>query len=837
MFKFLPKKAAVFRAVDTVFVVRKASLLKKISLVLFLLNSTLWIIFTVNPSFRVVDVSTVIGFEILFFSLFVFFTYLDLFFRTVVARPKKPMSISEANSKIEEVNFADYFNYEAAELLKKTITRGGDSTTLLYYLLKDADFSHFVFTRFLIDKNNLVGVLKSVKGKKGKGLSDCLKETITISLAIADRRNHKEIRSEDLLVALTESNKYLKKVLIKKDIQKREIESITDWWIRMKKRRIKRKKFWKYENLIKMGSIGRQWASGSAFHLEKFAIDWTEALSRKGFREVVGHQERVKSLERALSGDDKNSVMLVGKPGTGRRAVVNELTRRSFLGLSIPGVNYKRVYKLDLKSLVAKVEGKEKTEKMLDKIFKEAVNAGNIILVIENIQEFISGAEKAGIVDISGVLDSYLNYHDFKVVGVTNYRDYRRVVERNQVVNSHFKKIELEEPSEKESLMLCEMITPGLEEKYNLFISYPALKAAVELSGKFLASESFPEKAMNLLEEAVISASQDKKDILTKELVAEVLSEKAEVPVGAAAGEEKKALLNLEEEVHKRIINQETAVTQIAKSLRRSRTNIDTRTGLIGSFLFLGPTGVGKTETAKAIADIYFGSEEKMIRIDMSEYQSVSDISRLIGSEDGEGILTEQVIEDPFSLILLDELEKAHRDVLNIFLQILDEGHVTDGVGRKVDFKNCMVIATSNAGYQIIMESVKKGIDLDGVREKILDQLFKRGTFRPEFINRFDGTVIFEPLTKNHLMQIAGLQLEDLKENLKEKHIDLKITQELKEKIVEISYEPVFGAREMQRVIQNEVGDELASKILSDDLKAGDKVKIIPEDFSIEKIN
>ncbi len=836
MFEFSPKKSAVFKATRSPVLIRKASLFKNISLFLLIANSLFWVFSTINPALKVIEVGNLLAFEILFFSLFVLFIYLDLFFRAVVSKPEKPMTISEANSKIERINFADYFSYEAAKLIKKSLRDGKNSNSLLYHLLKDADFSHFVFARLLIDKGDLMRDLSSMRERSNE-ISDCLKETITISLSIAAKRGHEEIKQEDILVALVDSNEYLKKVLIKKDIKKREIRSITDWWLRMKNRREKKKKFWRYENLIKIGTIGRQWASGNTFHLDKFAVDWTEVLSHRGFREVVGHKERVESLERVLSGDEKNSVMLVGKPGTGRRAVVNELTRRSFLGLSIPGVNYKRIYKLDLKSLVAKVEGKEKTEKMLDAIFREVTTAGNIILVIENIQEFISGNQRAGIVDISGVLDSYLNYHDFKVVGVTNYRAYRRVIEKNQVINSHFKKIELEEANQEESLKLCEMITPGLENKYDLFVSYPALKGSVELSDKFLTSESFPEKAMNLLEESVIFASQKEKDILTKEDVAEVLSEKAEVPVGAAAGEEKRALLNLEEEIHKRIINQESAVTQIAKSLRRSRTNIDTRAGLIGSFLFLGPTGVGKTETAKAIADIYFGSEDRMIRIDMSEYQKISDISRLIGNENREGILTEKVIEDPFSLILLDELEKAHRDILNIFLQILDEGHVTDGVGRKVSFKNCMVIATSNAGYKIIMDSVKEGISLEEVRQKILDRLFKRGVFRPEFINRFDGTVIFEPLSKEHLMDIAHLQLEDLKENLKEKHIDFKITEELKEKIVEMSYEPMFGAREMQRVIQNEVGDELASGILADKLNPGDEVKIVPEDFSIEKIN
>ena len=839
MFKFEAKKSAIFKAVKDPLLIRKASLIKTILFYAFILSLILWGVMTFDPSLRIISPIRLVGFAGLFLFLYLSFAYLDLFFQTEIKKPATPMPLSEAAGRIEEINFANYFDYHGAKFLNKTInSRSKDSTTLLFYILKEASFTHFVFSRLLIDKGEVIKMIKSVMGKVERdSISGCLKETITRSLAVAAKRGHERVRAEDLLVALATTNEYFKKVLIRADIKEREIVSLTSWWIRNNKKRKKDKKFWRYENLVKMGTLGRQWAAGGTYLLDKFAVDWTEVLSSRGFREIVGHNDSMNSIERIVSGDGKNNVMIVGQPGTGRRAVINELTRKSFLGLSLPGVNHKKVYKLKLQSLVARVDGKEQTEKVLDKVFSEVAAAGNIILVIENIQEFISGEERAGIIDISGVLEPYLNYADFKVIGVTNYKDYRRVVERNQAINSNFSKVELSQVSMEDSLELCEMITANLENKYGVFISYQALKSVVELSEKFLTSDPFPEKAMDLLEEAVISAEQKKKKVLKKEDVEEVVSEKAEVPVGEAADDEKKALLNLEEEVHKRIINQETAVSEIAKSLRRSRANIDTRTGLIGSFLFLGPTGVGKTETAKAIADVYFGSVDRMIRLDMSEYQNVEDLSRLIGSENREGVLTEQVVEDPFSLILLDELEKAHKDILNLFLQILDEGHVTDGVGRKVDFRNCMIIATSNAGYKIIMDSVKDEIPLEKVKEDILDYLFREALFRPEFVNRFDGTVIFEPLSKSNLIDIADLQLKKLKENLKEKHIDFIITDELKEKIVDMSYEPVFGAREMQRVIQNEVGDVLASGMLSEDLEPGDEIKINPDDFSVEKLN
>jgi ATP-dependent Clp protease ATP-binding subunit ClpC len=290
----------------------------------------------------------------------------------------------------------------------------------------------------------------------------------------------------------------------------------------------------------------------------------------------------------------------------------------------------------------------------------------------------------------------------------------------------------------------------------------------------------------------------------------------------------------LEDLIHKRIINQEEAVSEISSALRRARADITVRKGPMGGFLFLGPTGVGKTETAKALADVYFGSEKKMIRLDMSEFQSVGDISRLLGNNESDGLLTTPIRENPFSLILLDEIEKAHPNILNLFLQVLDEGTLTDGLGRKVDFRNAIIIATSNAGYQIILEALGQSKPMPEAKQKLLDFLFSQGTYKPEFINRFDAVVIFKSLSKNHLLQIAELLLSKLKKNLSQKDIDFEITMPLKEKIVELGYDPVFGARNMRRVIQDKVENVLASALLSNQIKPGDKVSINPEDFSLQ---
>ncbi|MDD2696639.1 MAG: AAA family ATPase, partial [Candidatus Pacebacteria bacterium] len=408
-------------------------------------------------------------------------------------------------------------------------------------------------------------------------------------------------------------------------------------------------------------------------------------------------------------------------------------------------------------------------------------------------------------------------------------------LEQNSSLLSLFEKVEVAEISERETLMLLEDLALKLEFKYKKFVSYPALRDIITYCSRYLAAIPFPEKAMDLLDEAMVLLSQtEKKDkVLMPQHIARLVSEKTQIPVGEMQIKEREILINLEKLIHQRIINQEEAVNEVSSALRRARAEVSIRKGPMGTFLFLGPTGVGKTETSKALAEIYFGSEERMIRLDMSEFQNITDIARLLGSAGEEGLLTTKVRETPFSLILLDEIEKAHPNILNLFLQVLDEGYVTDGLGRKVDFRNSMIIATSNAGYQIILKALKEEADWSKVKTQLLDRLFEEGVFRPEFINRFDGVIVFKPLSKENLLDIADLMLKKLQKNLQEKEVDFVVTEALKEKMVELGYDPTFGAREMRRVIQDKVENILASALLSGEIKRGSKVEIEPESFTL----
>jgi ATP-dependent Clp protease ATP-binding subunit ClpC len=517
--------------------------------------------------------------------------------------------------------------------------------------------------------------------------------------------------------------------------------------------------------------------------------------------------------------------------GSGRKNIIHSVLKKSFSQNSFPEINNKKFVELDLISLSSSIDSMEKAESAIGQCFNEAIRAGNIILIINNLHEFID-VQKAGIIDISGILIPYLNNPHLQLICITTYNGLHQKIEAKPGILQTFSKIEIRGMSQEDALLLLESKALQMESEYKKFISYPAIKEIIITTEKYI-STPLPEKAVSLLQD-VFSFSANKADyVIDAKIVDEVLTKKIEIPVGALDSKEKNLLLEMENELHKRVIGQNDAIDDISDALRRARSGVQTRKGPMGSFLFLGPTGVGKTETAKALADIYFGSEDRMIRLDMSEFQRPEDIPRLMGSETQEGILTTKVRETPFSLVLLDEIEKAYPDILNLFLQVLDEGYLNDNYGQKVSFLNTIIIATSNAGYQIILDSLKIGKSGAEIKEQLLNNIFEKGLFRPEFINRFDGVVVFRALTQKELLSIAELQLGKLKKNLMEKEINFIVTDKLKEKIVELSYNPSFGAREMKRVIQDKVENGLAQAFLADKIKNGATIEIDPEEFYI----
>ncbi|MGB2762286.1 MAG: ATP-dependent Clp protease ATP-binding subunit [Minisyncoccales bacterium] len=849
-FYFNLKQAKIFQAVKRARhpVFKWSGFLKKLFLFLFISFYFLFLATFLSNN-------VLFGLSLIFLSFYFWFLIINEFFNSKLAKPELPAELKKIALNPGKNNLAEFLSFEAAIAVWKALkwakrkkTFELDSTALFYELILGNKNLNFIFYRALIDikevkktlkeylKKDLIkaSLMEKLKSRQEIYLDD-FQETITESLKIAKKREHQRIEMFDLITALSKSNPIFREILIKSELKSEDIENLSDWLERIERKAAKRKRFWDLTNLNKKGSFAKDWCAGYTITLDKYSFDWTNAMATDGFGEIVGHSNEVFELERILSRLEINNALLVGNPGSGRKNIVQALTKRSFFNESLPQINYKRVVELNLSSLLSRIDNFEEVEFVINRIFEEVVYAGNIILVIDEFHNYVSEQTKPGVIDISGLLVPFLRLPQLQIIAITTFSGLHKNIEKNSSLIGLFEKVEVSEISEKETITVLEKIVPFLEKKYKKFISYPVLKTIVSYSSRYLPAAPFPKKAIDLLDEIMIyvSSQRGKVLVLPKD-VAKIVSDKTEIPVGEIEAQETSILLNLENLLHERIINQETAVKEVASALRRSRVEITKRKKPMGTFLFLGPTGVGKTETSKALSAVYFGAEDRMIRLDMSEFQAIKDIPRLIGSIEQEGILTTKVREDPFSLILLDEIEKAHPNILNLFLQVLDEGHITDGLGRKVLFSNSIIIATSNAGAEVIWKDIKEDKQLNIIKEDLLALLFERRKFRPEFINRFDAVVIFKPLSKENLLGISELMLNKIKKNLKEeKGIDFIITQGLKERIVDLGYSPAFGAREMRRVIADMVENLLAISWLKKEIKRGDKITVDPENFEI----
>ena len=853
MFKFNLREAAIFQPLiwgdSPAF--RFDKTFKKLFLVLCIVFFGLFLYGFIPERFTPQISSKLLGAAIIFL-VFGFTSWIgEIFFNSKFKKPQLKVKITEALIKPDEYNLAEFLSYEAARAVWRAINFSKrrklpavPSEAILYFSLEGWPEANFIFSRALLNLEKIKGELKDYLDslKRGEGFNETLssdsQKVILTATGIAQNRGKENIAIEDIIISQSKIDPIFRKHLIAGGLKTDDIENLS-WWLEfLEEKTAERKKFWEWKNLIKRGTIAKNWAAGFTITLDQFSADWTEVLKDRGMEEIMGPDEEVMEMERILSQEGVHNVLLIGEPGTGRKSVIHALTQKLLFGQSLPELNYKRVVSLDIVSILTRFQSSEKVEAVLEEIFQEVVSAGNIILVIDEFYSFVSSPSgRSGSFDISPIILRYLPLPNFRIIGITSFLGLHLFIEKNPAILNFLSKVEVSELTEKETIRLLENSVLSLEQKYKKFICYPTIRDIVKYSARYIHNVPFPKKAIDLLEEVMTyTVRYTKSKIVLPEYVSKLVSKKTDIPVGELELREKEILLNLESLIHQRIVNQEEAVNEVSAALRRARADLTIRKGPMGCFLFLGPTGVGKTETAKALAEIYFGSENRMIRLDMSEFQNVTDIPRLLGSSEEEGLFTTQVRERPFSLILLDEIEKSHPNILNLFLQVLDEGHLTDGLGRKIDFKNSIIIATSNAGYQVILEALKKGRAMPEIKDELLDFLFKEGIFRPEFINRFDAVIVFKSLTKENLLDIAELLLQKLKKNLKEKEIEFVITQPLKEKITELGYRPIFGAREMRRVIQDKIENVLASALLSGQLKRGDKVEIDPTEFKL-KIN
>ncbi len=585
--------------------------------------------------------------------------------------------------------------------------------------------------------------------------------------------------------------------------------------------------------IVKKRIMNRAWTARPTPTLDAFSTDLTD-LARAGEAGfLIGHEKEFDTMLQVISRPGKPNALLAGEPGSGKYAIIEHLAYRMVKD-DVPSVLFdKRLVSLDIGSIISDVAA-EALAGRLGRISSEIVRAGNIVLYIPNIHNlFRTGSAKA--MNAIDVLFPLIKDNGIPVIADTYAREFKQYIEPRTDFLEQFQVLNIEEISESDALRYLVYSSLLLEKQFGVFITFRALEKAVYLAHRYFHDTLLPGNAEDLLKRSLVKAKDDRKKTLLAEDVVVVAEEQSKIPIGQAREIEAEKLLNLESIIHERLVNQEAAVKSVSQSLREYRSGLARKGGPIATFLFVGPTGVGKTELAKIVADIQFGSKDFMLRFDMSEYQDKQSIFRFIGTPDGEksGALTDAVLKTPYSLVLLDEFEKAHPDILNLFLQVFDDGRLTDSLGRTVDFQNTIIIATSNAHSELIKSEIEAGKQTVEIAEELKKKLVDY--FKPELINRFSDIIVFRSLNPDEIYVVAKYLVKEVVATLREAQgIDLTIDDSALRKIAELGFSPVFGARPLRQVVSEKVRSALAEKILRREISRGDTLSVafVNNDFS-----
>ncbi len=743
-----------------------------------------------------------------------------------------------------------------------------------------------------LKENQIIDVIKSIIGK-GKtkvdgtiGLTPRSKKVLNLSMEEARKLNHNYIGTEHILLGLIAEGegvaiRILQEVGVDLEKVKKEIMDI----------------------LSDGSQNSAETEKSDTPELDKYSRDLTEMAAEDKLDPVIGREKEIERVIQVLSRRTKNNPVLIGEPGVGKTAIVEGLAK-SITDENVPEILLdKRVVALDLSSLVAGSKYRGEFEQRLKALMSEIVESGNVILFIDEMHTLVGAGAAEGAIDAANILKPALARGELQAIGATTLDEYRKYIEKDAALERRFQSIMIEENTPEQSVEILKGLRDPYEAHHKVKITDEAIEAAVNLSHRYITDRFLPDKAIDLMDEAAsrvrlrnntrpnelkelnerieevekekeaavknqefekAAELRDKEKELEKELeelqeewqqtrgrndmvvetedIAQIVSSWTGIPVTKLEETETKKLLKLEEHLHERVVGQDEAIKAVSQAVRRARAGLKDPKRPIGSFIFLGPTGVGKTELARTLAEAMFDDEDAMIRIDMSEYMEKHAVSRLVGSPPGYvgheegGQLTEPVRRRPYSVILFDEIEKAHPEVFNILLQILDDGALTDAQGRKVDFKNTVVIMTSNVGANYIKKQSQLGFtaekdeesEYENMKENVISKL--RDTFRPEFLNRIDETIVFHSLNKDHITKIIEIMIKELQERLDAKEIEIDITKDAKMKLIDEGFDAEFGARPLRRAIQRMVENRLSEKILSGDISEGDKVEVDEKD-------
>ncbi|MFH1671256.1 MAG: ATP-dependent Clp protease ATP-binding subunit [Candidatus Portnoybacteria bacterium] len=804
-----------------------------------------WLLYLSLMLFGLLGIAILFLYPNEFMDIFYLSLLSDMFLFYLYQRRKEKVRKIRLPKEGEELEVSLFLNEESKKLLEKSwalaYRKGFPSLRPIHFFSvfsKEKSFKKIIKrlncelgeisqkTERILKISNSEGVGK--KNVLGISIATDFRNAVLNTYLFCLENQKEQISPLDILWGISQQENLVGMVFDEFGISPQEIEKVIEWaHLEEIIKKSEREFFWR--RLFKpKGKLNRTMTAALTPLLDKASQDLTYLARQGEFELIVGREKEIEEIFNFFS-SGKTGVILVGESEIGKKSILKKLAQMMIEEKVPKFLRDKRLVELDLGALVG-LGGGQKTEEHLRQIIFEVNRAGNIILVIENIDSMVGLKSQASGLDLSEILSSAIEGQALFFIGTSLPEGYANKVE-DKILGRVLSKIEIVLPSGDFLWKILITKIHLIEKRLKIFFSADALEQAIDLSDRYVYGKALPSKTIDLLSEVgyLVSGRKGRGSVVRGEDIVEAMARKTKIPLGQIGDLEKEKLLQLEELIHQRLINQEEAVKAVASAMRRSRLDTKKRKKPIANFLFIGPTGVGKTELSKTLAAVYFGDERRMIRLDMSEYQEKRGLRRLIGLRGEEGIsrgyLTEAIKRQPYSLVLLDEIEKAHPDILNLFLQVMDDGRLTDASGETINFTNVILIGTSNAGTQFIQQKIAKNTPYEKIYEELKEEVLLEH-FRPEFLNRFDKIVLFKSLSMDNMRDIAMLFIKALNKRIEEKGVKVEVEKEALEELSAMGYDPLYGARPLIRVIQEKLEDTLAKMFLEDKIKRRDKVLV-----------